>query len=349
MAVLDQTVTDNYALYLGDCCEVMPTLPAETVHLSLYSPPFAGLYNYSSSDRDLSNARDYEEFMKHYGFVIAELTRLTLPGRITAVHCMDVPRGGASLDEGRLDFPGDIIRLHEQFGWRYVARYHVWKEPFAVRMRTMAAGLTHKQVTEDSTLCDVAHADYLLVFRKRGTNPEPVAHPRGLMEYAGARPVPPELLGYRGWTGDHKENRYSHWIWRQYASAFWDDVRIDRVLPFEQAKDPQDERHVHPLQLDVIDRCLTLWSNPGDIVLTPFLGVGSEAYGAVRMGRRAIGIELKPTYYRQAVRNLAHAQQHQVGDETLALFAKDSAASADAHRMPKITAEPNRWKNKGEK
>lgn len=307
MAVIDQEITGRYALYNGDCCEVMPTLPECSVDMSIYSPPFCGLYNYSSSERDLSNCRDYEEFFEHYAFVVSEIFRLTKPGRITAVHCMDTPNGGANLGHGLTDFPGDIIRLHQRLGFQYCARYHVWKEPLGVRNRTMAKGLAHKQIVDDSTLCDVASADYLLMFRRKGENTVPVQHPIGLTSYAGARGIPADLLKYKGWTGDQKLNRFSHWIWRQYASAFWDDVRIDRVLPYREAKDPDDERHVHPLQLDVIERACVLWSNPGEVVLTPFLGVGSESYGAILNGRRAIGIELKSTYYRQAVRNLREA------------------------------------------
>ena len=307
MAVLDQEVTDRYAIYNGDCLEVMPRFPDGSIHLSIYSPPFAGLYHYTSSDRDLSNSRDYPEFLEHYGFVIQELHRLTMPGRMTAVHCMDIPSGNTGRKDHLRDFPGDIIRLHERLGFRYVARYHVWKEPLAVRLRTMVKGLAHQTIVEDASRCAVASADYLLVFRKDGENPVPIAHPHGLTDYAGERKVPEELLKYRGWTGKQTENRYSHWIWRQYASAFWDDVRIDRVLPFRDARDDEDEKHVHPLQLDVIDRAVTLWSNPGERVLTPFAGVGSEVYGAVTGGRFGIGIELKPTYYKQAVNNLRAA------------------------------------------
>jgi len=303
MAVLTQQITDQYAIYNGDCLEVMPTLPDGSIHLSVYSPPFAGLYHYSSSERDLSNARSYEEFFEHYAFVVRELYRATMPGRITAVHCMDVPTGNSGCDAMR-DFPGDIIRLHEQAGFDYTARYHVWKEPLTVRNRTLVKGLAHRTIVDDSSRCSVASADYLLAFRRRGENPVPIAHPTGLTEYAGERPIPAELLAYRGWTGKQTENRYSHWIWRQYASAFWDDVRLDNVLPFREARDQDDEKHVHPLQLDVIARCLTLWSNPGESVFTPFLGVGSEVYEAVRAGRRGIGVELKPSYYRQAMRNL---------------------------------------------
>lgn len=319
-----QVVTEDYAIYLDDCLEVTPRLPDGSVHFSIYSPPFSGLYHYTSSTRDLSNARSYEEFLLHYEYVIAETHRLTMPGRITAVHCMDIPESNTGRGDALRDFPGDIIWLHVQcrkddctaselkrrkglcgHGWfDYNARYHIWKEPLGVRNRTMAKRLAHATIVDDSSKCGVASADYLLCFRKKGENPEPITHPHGLTEYAGERIVPPELQKYRGWTGNQIENQYSHWIWRQYASAFWDDVRIDHVLPFKQSRDEDDEKHVHPLQLDVIERALVLWSNPGDTVLTPFMGVGSEIYAAVRLGRRGIGIELKDTYFRQAVKNL---------------------------------------------
>lgn len=303
MGVADQAITDKYALYNADCVEVMAGLSDGSVHLSIYSPPFAGLYHYSSSPRDLSNARDYTEFFAHYDFVVKEIHRLTVPGRMTAVHAMDVPSSNTGNDHLK-DFPGDIIRQHERLGFHYVARYHVWKEPLTVRNRTLTKSLAHKTIVDDSSRCTVASADYLLVFRKKGENPIPIAHPHGLTEYAGERAMPVELLQYRGWKGKQTENRFSHWIWRQYASAFWDDVRLDRVLPFKPARDAEDEKHVHPLQLDVIDRALVLWSNPGETVLTPFMGVGSEVYSAVRAGRRGIGIELKASYYRQAVQNV---------------------------------------------
>jgi DNA modification methylase len=305
VAVLGQSITDRYAVYNGDCMEVMPTLPEGSVALSVYSPPFAGLYQYSSSERDLSNSRDYDEFMAHYRYVVDELYRLAMPGRMTAVHCMDIPRSNTGRGDSLLDFSGDIIRLHQSAGWHYVARYAVWKEPLTVRNRTMMKALAHKTIVDDSSRCSNASADYLLVFRKPGENQVPIAHPAGLQEYAGSRKVPADLLRYRGWLGNQIENRYSHWIWRQYASAFWDDVRLDRVLPYRESRDEEDEKHVHPLQLDVIERTIVLWSNPGETVLTPFMGVGSEVYGAVINGRRGVGIELKPSYYRQAVRNLA--------------------------------------------
>jgi DNA modification methylase len=300
-------VTDDYALYEGDCIEVMQSLPAESIHLSVYSPPFAGLYQYSSDERDLSNCVNRDEFMTHYEFVVRELHRLTMPGRMTAVHCMDIPTGNTGTD-ALMDFPGDIIRLHARCGWHYVARYHVWKEPLTVRNRTMTKSLAHKSLVTDSTRCSVASADYLLVFRRDGQNTVPVEHAAGLMSYAGSRKMPTELLPYRGWTGNQIENRFSHWVWRQYASAFWDDVRLDRVLPYKPARDQEDERHVHPLQLDVIERAVVLWSNPRETVLTPFMGVGSEVYGAVLNDRRAIGVELKPSYFSQAVKNCDEAR-----------------------------------------
>lgn len=324
MGVLEQTITDRYAAYLGDCMEVMPAFPDGSLHLSVYSPPFAGLYTYSSSDRDLSNCRDYDEFFQHYEFIVREIHRLTMPGRMTAVHCMDVPRSNSGRGDALMDFPGDIIRLHERAGFRYAARYHVWKEPLTVRNRTMMKALAHKTIVDDSSRCGVASADYLLMFRRTGDNPVPIVHPVGLLDYAGERQPPADVLKYRGWTGNQIENRYSHWIWRQYASAFWDDVRPGRVLPFREARDGEDEKHVHPLQLDVIDRCLTLWSNPGERVLTPFMGVGSEVYSAVRAGRIGVGAELKPSYYRQAVKNLASIESEP--EESPTLFGPPAAS-----------------------
>lgn len=307
MAILDQSIQKRHAVYNGDCIETMKKLPDGKIALSVYSPPFAtsggALYTYSSSDRDLSNCKDYAQFFEHYTFVVREIHRLTMPGRMTAVHCMDVPTGNCGTDS-LIDFPGDIVRLHEREGWKYIARYSIWKEPLAVRNRTMAKNLAHKQIVDDSSRCSVASADYLVVFRRDGKNQVPIAHPTGLTEYAGERQMPAELLKYRNWKGNQIENRFSHWIWRQYASAFWDDIRIGRVLPFKAARESEDEKHVHPLQLDVIERCLTLWSNPDETVLTPFMGVGSEVCAALANGRRAIGMELKPSYYRQAIKNI---------------------------------------------
>lgn len=317
---MEQDISKYHAIYNGDCNEVMSQLPPQSIHLSIYSPPFGGLYQYSSDERDLSNCLNYEQFFAHYEFTVKEIARLTMPGRMTAVHCMDVPSGNCGTDH-LIDFPGDIIRLHERHGWNYIARYAIWKEPLAVRNRTMAKNLAHKTIVEDSSRCSVASADYLLVFRRKGKNEIPIVHPQGLLRYAGSREMPAELLRYKGWTGNQIENRYSHWIWRNYASAFWDDIRIGRVLPFEEARDEDDEKHVHPLQLDVIERVLTLWSNPGEKVLTPFMGVGSEVYAAIAEGRKGIGIELKPSYYSQAVKNIANCiAQGGWGEEQATMF-----------------------------
>lgn len=302
--VKDQVVTDRYAIYNGDCMDMLAALPDESIHGSIYSPPFSGLYHYSSNERDLSNARSYDEFFEHYGYVIREKFRVTMPGRTSGVHAALVPTGNSGSD-AYTDFPGDVIRAHQKVGWLFVARHVIWKEPLAVRNRTMQKNLAHKTIVEDGSLGGVASPDELLVFRKPGAS-EPAAHPTGLRNgYAGGESHPADTLRYRGWEGDQKANRYSHWIWRRYASSVWDDVRIDRVLPFRDARDEDDEKHVHPLQLDVIERYLDLRTLPGERVLTPFMGVGSEVYAAVQAGRFGIGAELKPSYFEQAKRNLA--------------------------------------------
>lgn len=314
-----QVITDLYSIYQGDCVEVMAALPESSINLSVYSPPFGGLYNYSSDARDLSNAPDYDAFFEHYEFVVADLARISMPGRMTGVHCMDIPSGNSGNDH-LIDFPGDIIRLHQRHGWKFTGRYSVWKEPLGVRNRTMAKSLTHQTIVEDASRCSVASADYLLMFRRKGDNKVPIEHANGFLDYAGERKPPVDVLPYRGWSGKQTENRYSHWIWRQYASAFWDDVRLGRVLPFKQSRDEEDERHVHPLQLDVIDRCIHLWSNPGEVVLTPFMGVGSEVYSAICNGRKGVGIELKPSYFRQAVKNVAEAQPNKSDGSQVRMF-----------------------------
>lgn len=321
MLVMDQKITEHYAIYNGDAVDVLSALKPESIHMSIYSPPFAtqgggALYHYSSSDRDLSNSRTYDEFFEHYEFIVRQIHRATLPGRMTVVHCMDVPNSNSGNGDSYCDFPGDIIRLHEKCGWQMASpRITIWKEPLTVRNRTMTKALAHKSIVEDSCNCAVAGADYLLIFRRSGHNEIPVTHHRGLLKYAGARKVPADLLRYRGWTGNQIENRYSHWIWRRYASCVWDDIRGNvgergdsGVLSYRESRDEEDEKHLHPLQLDVITRAVELWSNPGETILTPFMGVGSEVYASFVNGRRAIGSELKPSYYRQAVKNLESAK-----------------------------------------
>lgn len=306
MAVKNQKLTERYALYNGDCVEVMHALPDESIDMSLYSPPFAGLYQYSSDATDMSNCVNYDEFLTQYEFCVKEVARLTKSGRISAVHAMDVPMSNSGCD-AKIDFSGDIIRLHQKHGFDYQDRIHIWKEPLTVRNRTMLKSLHHKTLCQDSTRVSFAGSDFLLVFRKKGQNEVPVTHETGLLKYAGETQVPSEILKYRDMEGDQKLNRYSQWIWRNYASCDWWDIRIDRTLPHRDGKDPEDEKHVHPLQLDVIERACVMWSNPGEVVLTPFMGVGSEVYGAVINQRRGLGIELKPSYYNQACRNLDEA------------------------------------------
>lgn len=311
MAVKKQVLEEQYALYNGDCVEVIKDINDESIHLSVYSPPFCGLYHYSSSERDLSNCDSYEDFFKHYEFLVSEIYRVTKKGRCTAVHCMDVPSSNSGCDN-LVDFPGDIIRLHERSGFKYIARHCIWKEPLAVRNRTMQKNLAHKTVVDDSTKCGVASADYLLIFRRDGENEIPVSHPTGLQYYSGERNIPEELLSYKNHEGKQTENRFSHWIWRQYASSFWDDIRIDHVLKYKEARTEEDEKHVHPLQLDVINRVVILRTNPGEIVFTPFMGVGSEVFSAVANGRKGIGVELKESYFNQAVKNMKYANEYNV-------------------------------------
>lgn len=320
--VKDQLVTENYAIYNSDCMLVLPTLDTESIDLSVYSPPFAGLYNYSSSENDFSNCENKEQFLDQYEFLIKEIARVTKKGRITAVHCTDVFDNTCRL----WDFPHEIIRLHEKYGFEYRNRITIWKEPLKVRMRTMVQSLMHKFIVEDSTKCFTAMPDYVLIFTKKGENEVPVTHVNGLTKYFGETPVLPNILRAFNnanetdfnedqlWdylnvkfkdSTDPKSNKLSHYIWQRYASSVWDDVRIDNVLPFRDSKEEDDEKHVHPLQLDVIDRIVELYSNPNEVVLTPFMGVGSEVYSPVSLGRKAIGIELKDSYFKQAKINLS--------------------------------------------
>lgn len=317
MALIDQKITDQYALYNGDCCEVIANLPSDSIHMSVYSPPFCGLYNYSSDDRDMSNSITYDAFYDHYEFLIKEIARTTIPGRMTVVHCMDIPQPGQK--RGYHDLPGKIIALHEKHGFMFFGRVVIWKEPLRVAIRTRLKHLTHKQLVKDSTESTIAAGDFVLIFKKSGTNPIPVDHKIGFNTYSGATPIPTDLLKFKGET-DQRVNRLSHWIWRRYASCVWDDIRIDRVLPYKAAREPEDEKHVHPLQLDVIDRCIQMWSNPGETVMTPFMGVGSEVYGAVLSGRRGLGVELKSSYFKQAVKNVERAKDDALAGEDLGLF-----------------------------
>ena len=319
--VKEQVITDNYAIYNSDCMEVLPTLDSESIDLAIYSPPFANLYTYSSSDRDMSNVNSNEQFLQHYEYLIKELSRVTKKGRINAIHITDLCDVNGTLT----DFPSEVIKLYKKYGFEYKNRITVWKEPLKVRIRTMVKSLMHKYIMEDSTKCFTANPDYILVFKKKGENEVPVTHPNGLTHYAGETPILPNML--QAWNNANKSNltaeqlwnllqtkkedgkisKLNHYIWQRYASSVWDDVREGNVLPFRDSKEDDDEKHVTPTQLDVLDRLVDLYSNPGEVVLTPFMGVGSDVYSPVSMGRKAIGIELKDSYFKQAKINLSLA------------------------------------------
>lgn len=323
MQIKDQLHTDRYSIYNDDNMQVLPSLPDESIDLVLYSPPFCGLYQYSSDPRDMSNCESKEKFLIQYDFLVEQLSRLTKPGRINAVHCTDVFDNTCRL----WDFPHEIIKIHEKHGFEYRNRITIWKEPLKVRMRTMVQSLMHKFIVEDSTKCFTAMPDYVLIFTKKGENQVPVIHPFGMNEYAGETPILPNILrAYNNANGTdfnadklwehlnsiNEENgitKLNHYIWQRYASSVWDDIRIDNVLPFRDAKEEDDEKHVHPLQLDVIDRLVDLYSNPGEVCLTPFMGVGSEVFSPVSKGRKAIGIELKDSYFKQSCISLEEAEK----------------------------------------
>lgn len=317
--VKDQLHDVKYSLYNGDCIDVISELENDSIDLSIYSPPFAGLYIYSSDKKDMSNNETPEDFLKHYEFLIEQMSRVIKPGRIVAVHCTDVIT--QTTKHNLWDFPHEIIKLHLKHGFTYNNRITIWKEPLEVRMRTMVQSLTHKNIVEDSTRCFTAIPDYVLIFRKGGENKVPVIHERGLTDfpYFGDTPfleMHKEQYGnYHDFVkkykneSDPKKNKLAHLTWQRYASSVWDDIRGNNVLEFKSAKEDDDEKHVHPLQLDVIDRLVYLYTNPNEVVLTPFMGVGSEVYSAVSMGRKAIGIELKDSYFKQAKLNLDDAEK----------------------------------------
>jgi len=326
--VITQKTTDQYTIINGDCMDVLPNLENSSIDLSIYSPPFSDLYIYSSDEKDFSNVESNEQFLEQYEYLVKEISRTTKSGRITAVHCQDYL---TNVSTNHLwDLPAEIIKLHLKHGFYYVNRITIWKEPLKVRIRTMVQSLMHKYIVEDSTKCFTAMPDYILFFKKAGENKVPVTHPFGLSHYAGSMPIMEGINDkygsyedlkkkFRGWK-DTKTNKLSHIIWQRYASAVWDDIRNNEVLNFKDAKEEEDERHVHPLQLDVIDRIVELYSNPGEVVLTPFMGVGSEVYSPVSMGRKAIGIELKESYYKQAVKNLADVKQRFEADLQQKMF-----------------------------
>ena len=277
--VIDQSITDRYALYNGDSAEILEGIPSNSIHYSIFSPPFASLYTYSNSERDLGNCRTTTEFYHQFKYIVDELYRVLMPGRLISFHCMDLPlskeRDGVI---GLRDFRGELIKLFEESGFVLHSQVCIWKDPVTAMQRTKAIGLLHKQLKKDSCMSRQGIPDYLVTMRKVGENEEPVSH---------------------------TNESFPVQIWQRYASPVWMDINPSDTLQATSARDEKDERHICPLQLTVIRRALNLWTNPGDVVLTPFLGIGSEAYVALELGRKAIGIELKPSYFQQAVRNCA--------------------------------------------
>lgn len=279
IGVINQVVNDRYALYNGDSAEILKALPENSIHYSIFSPPFASLYTYSNSERDLGNTRSTMEFYQQFKYIIDELYRVLMPGRLLSFHCMDLPlskeRDGVI---GLRDFRGELIKLFEGSGFVLHSQVTIWKDPVVAMQRTKAIGLLHKQLKKDSCLSRQGVPDYLVTMRKPGINPEPVSHTNDTFPVA---------------------------IWQRYASPVWMDIKASDTLQSKSAREAEDERHICPLQLGVIRRALNLWTNPGDFVLTPFLGIGSEAVVALEMGRKAVGIELKGSYFDQAVKNCA--------------------------------------------
>lgn len=320
--VKNQVVSDRYAIYNGDCIEVVRTLEDESIDLSVYSPPFSSLYAYSSDPRDMSNVDSNEQFLEQYEFLVKEMARITKKGRINAIHITDLCDVNGTLE----DFPSEIIKLHKKYGFEYKNRITVWKEPLKVKLKTMVKSLMHKYIMEDSTKCFTANPDYILVFKKKGENEAPVVHPYGINEYAGEIPILPNML--RAWNNangtdltadelwehlnkineDDKITKLNHYIWQRYASSVWDDIRGGVLLPFHDAKEEDDEKHVTPTQLDVMDRLVELYSNPDEVVLTPFMGIGTELFSSISKGRKGIGIELKESYFKQAKLNIQEAE-----------------------------------------
>lgn len=311
MKVLNQVVTDKYAIYNADCVEFAKTLPDNSVDFSIFSPPFSSLYTYSNSDRDMGNSGSDDEFWAHYKFLIAEQYRIHATGRNVAIHCMNLPSSkGREGFIGIKDFRGDIIRAYQDAGFIYHSEVCIWKDPVVAMQRTKALGLLHKQVKKDSAMSRQGIPDYLVVMRKPGDNEKPVSGE--FKYYVGDNPP----AGFEGIQRDDGRFYFvpgnsgtSIDVWQNYASPIWDDINQTDTLNFREGRDNDDERHICPLQLDVIERSMQLWSMPGDTVFTPFLGIGSEAYIAVKMGRNAIGTELKESYFKLASRNMVLADK----------------------------------------
>lgn len=300
ICAVDQVITDRYAIYQGDCCDVIKAYPDSSIDFGIHSPPFEGLYKFSNFDRDISN-NEGGAFWEHYAFLIGELLRVTKPGRLHSVHVMQLPTSKIRHGHiGMRDFRGEVIRAYEAAGWIFHSEVCIWKDPVVAQQRTKSIRLLHKQIVKDSALSGQGLADYVVTFRKPGENAEPVD---GCFDMYIGDGEGPDRAKYT--TAKDGRNWYSIEVWQRYASPVWMDIRQTRTLQYRSARDDKDELHISPLQLDVIERCIDLWSNPGETVLTPFLGIGSEVWCAANMGRLGVGIELKPSYFEQARANLA--------------------------------------------
>ena len=305
MNVLDQVITDKYSIYHGDCVEVAKGIPDNSIHYTIFSPPFESLYTYSNSPRDMGNCISSEDFHTQFKFLIAELYRVTMPGRLLSFHCMNLPTSKQNNGYiGIRDFRGELIREFQEAGWIYHSEVCIWKDPVVAMQRTKALGLLHKQLCKDSCMSRQGIPDYLVTMRKPGENPERVDGP--LDHYAGDEPPEPTS----------NVTRRSIDIWQRYASPVWMDINQSNTLQRESAREQEDERHICPLQLQVIERGMELWTNPGDIAFSPFMGIGSEGYVAVGMGRRFVGVELKGSYFQVSVKNLQSAA-NKIEQETL--------------------------------
>ena len=310
---VDQVVTDKYAIYQGDSCELIRAIPGDSVHYGLHSPPFEGLYKFSNFDRDVSN-NEGGAFWEHYAFLIQELHRVTKPGRLHSVHVMQLPTSKIRHGHiGMRDFRGEVVRAFEDAGWIFHSEVCIWKDPVVAQQRTKSIRLLHKQVVKDSTVSGQGLADYILTFGKPGENAEPVS---GMFDSFVGTGLDVSREAYDKHAAETRAAGREPWpfdmwvsvlVWQRYASPVWMDIDQTRTLQYRGGRDEKDEQHISPLQLDVIERCIDLWSNPGDVVITPFLGIGSEVFGAVEMGRFGVGFELKPSYFAQAVRNLKTA------------------------------------------
>lgn len=307
--VVNQEVNEKFALYNGDCIEVIKGIPDESVGFSIFSPPFSSLFTYSNSERDMGNSKNTDQFKIHFEYLIKELMRVMKPGRAVSFHCMNLPmtishNGYMGLE----DFRGDMIRAFVKEGFIYHAEVCIWKDPLVQATRTKNLTLAHKQISKDSSRCAMGLPDYLVTMRKPGTNDDPISHGRGFEYYIGEMQEPKEAK-----VDDPRVNKYSHKVWQRYASPVWMDIRQTRTLNHALAREKEDERHICPLQLDTIERAMLMWSKKGDTVLTPFAGIGSEMYVSIQMGRVPVGIELKESYYKTALKNILSAKPERAG------------------------------------